>query len=185
MGEYVEMETVELKDIHEAQKTISSLRWKYWNQEVLLSPQWLLLILVLIIFIIVWIKVVEKENIKNIILYGSLTLIITSFLDTLGGELQLWEYPYMVLPWGPRIICIDMMVAILFMLNYQYFKKWRAFLLSTTIMSFIFSFVLEPLTVFLHLYEPIVWKFIYSFPIYIFLAVSIKWIVEKIDSIEK
>ncbi len=179
------MVSIDLQDIHEAQNYLSNLRWEYWREEIIFSFQWFFLLFVLFIVLIVWIKTLQRKNLQSTLLVGSFTLIVTTFLDTLGGELQLWEYPYMILPWGPRILCIDIIIAVIFMMNYQFFHKWKSYIFSSTIISAVFSFVLEPLSVLLNLYEPMKWNSFYSFPIYILISLIIKWIVEKIKSIAR
>ncbi|WP_407271292.1 CBO0543 family protein [Radiobacillus sp. PE A8.2] len=173
-----------LTNIQEAQKTVSSLRWEHWRSEVVFSPQWLFMIVSLTILIILWVRIVDKTRLKNILLFGTISLLIVTVLDTLGGELQLWEYPYMVLPWGPRIICIDMMISIIFMVIYQYARQWINFIISAIVIAVCFAFILEPIAIKMQIYKPYEWKSFYSLPIYIFLMIMIRLIVDKVLKIE-
>lgn len=170
-----------MNEILSVQQELSLLRWNYWKETVVFSPQWFFLLGSFLVLLIIWIKVVDKRKLHEILLFGLITLIIASVLDTVGGELNFWDYPYMVLPWGPRVISIDIMIAIFFMLLYQYFISWKTFLFGSVILSFIFTFIFEPIAIYLNIYKPLMWKSIYSFPIYILLAVSIRWLVVKLN----
>ncbi len=172
-----------MQDIMNAQEEISTLRWYYWKNEIVFSPQWWFILTFLFILIFVWLRLLDRSRILPILLFGLITLTIASLLDTVGGELQLWEYPKMVLPWGPRVICIDLMIAIFFMLLYQFFKKWSSFLIAAVCLSAIFSFVFEPSAIYMGIYFPLTWSNLYSFPIYILLSACIKLIVEKVCKI--
>ncbi|MBU7594790.1 CBO0543 family protein [Metabacillus halosaccharovorans] len=169
-----------LQDIMKAQEKVSSLRWYYWRDEIVFTPQWWFMLIFLIILIFVWIRILDHSRIFPILLYGLLTFNIATVLDTFGGELQLWEYPKMVLPWGPRVICIDVMIALFFMMLYQFFVKWKTFIFASIFLSGIFAFVFEPVAMYLGIYKPLIWSNLYSFPIYFLLAISIRGIVEKI-----
>lgn len=172
-----------LMDIMETQAKLSKIRWDYWRDDIIFSYQWWFLIITFVILFIVWIRLLDKRRLLTILLFGFITLNIVTFLDTLGGELQIWEYPKMILPWGPRILCIDLMISIYFMLLYQFFTKWRSYIFASIILSAIFSFIFEPIAILLGIYIQLSWSHFYSFPIYILLAVSIKWIVEKLIKI--
>ncbi|MFD2216663.1 CBO0543 family protein [Metabacillus endolithicus] len=172
-----------LMDIMETQVKLSKIRWDYWRDDIIFSYQWWFLIITFVILFIVWIRLLDKRRLLTILLFGFITLNIVTFLDTLGGELQIWEYPKMILPWGPRILCIDLMISIYFMLLYQFFTKWRSYIFASIILSAIFSFIFEPIAILLGIYIQLSWSHFYSFPIYILLAISIKWIVEKLIKI--
>ncbi len=81
----------------------------------------------------------------------------------------------------PRLIPIDQgIIIVAHMFLYQCFKKWKSFIIANTIMALIFTFICEPITVWLGIYKLENWRYIYSFPIYILKAVFIKWIVDEL-----
>lgn len=178
------MKPISLEEIHQAQLKLSQLRWTYWIHHVVFSWQWLFMLAALVLLFVIWLKWVNKRQLVVISLYGVFSFIIITYLDTLGGDLELWEYPYMVLPWGPRILCIDLVITIIYMFIYQYFRSWKSFFYMMVATSFIFSFVLEPLSVWMNIYKPYVWKPIYSFPIYIIIALFVRWVVVAIYKVE-
>ncbi|MDP4156135.1 MAG: hypothetical protein Q8929_10915, partial [Bacillota bacterium] len=64
---------------------------------------------------------------------------------------------------------------------YQFFRKWKSFIIANLVMAAIFTFIFEPLTVWLDIYQLDNWKYIYSFPIYVAKAVFLKWLVQRIN----
>ncbi|WP_100012265.1 CBO0543 family protein [Lentibacillus sediminis] len=176
---------VQLVDIKEAQQKLSELRGEYWLQEVVFSFQWWFLLISMLLIGLLWLRIVDRKMLRGITLYGVITLGIVMFLDVFGAELVLWDYPAMVLPWGSRIIFINMIISIVYMLLYQCFPAWNRFILASAVTALIFAFVLEPLAIYMNIYEPYTWEHIYSFPIYILLPIIIKWVVDKIYLIER
>lgn len=168
----------------EIQQQLSTLSGEYWLQEVVFSFQWWFLLIATLLICWLWLKMVDRKNLRSIVLYGVITMGIVMFLDFLGAELVLWDYPAMVLPWGNRIIFINMIISIVYMLLYQFFPAWNRFILATVVNALIFAFVLEPLAIFMDVYKPYAWEHIYSFPIYILLPIIIKWVVDKVYLIE-
>ncbi|WP_332632561.1 CBO0543 family protein [Halalkalibacter flavus] len=159
---------------------------EYWLTETIFSFNWWFLLTSTIVFIIIWLIILDKKRIIEIAFFGLLVGSTTFILDTIGITLVLWSYPDRVIPIIPPIIEIHKVhLPIIYMIIYQYAKTWKFFLFSVTISSFIFSFVFEPLTVWLGIYEIYHWKYIYSFPIYILGGLIIRWMVLKTKHIER
>ncbi len=171
-----------LHEIHLQQTKLSELRWSYWSEEVFFSFQWFFLVISTLVLVYLWIKILDRSRLLSILLFSSLVFIIASTLDTIGGELQFWEYPYMILPWGLRILSIDLMISIFYSLLFQYVSKWKPFILGSILIAFIFAFVFENVAIWLNIYAPIVWEHIYSFPIFILIPLIGKKIVDSITS---
>jgi len=53
------------------------------------------------------------------------------------------------------------------------------------IMAALFSFVAEPALAYLGMYKVLKWQYYYSFPIYMLIAISHRWIVEKVFAINR
>jgi hypothetical protein len=158
----------------------------YWLTESLFSFNWWFLLTTTTIFFIIWLIVLDKKRIIEIASFGLLIGTITFILDIVGVTLVLWSYPDRLFPLAPPIIEIHKAhLPIIYMIIYQYFNTWKSFLTGISIASFMFSFVLEPLTVRLGIYEIYHWKYIYSFPIYIFVGCIIRWTIIKVKQIEK
>ena len=119
------------------------------------------------------------------LLYTLSTSGIATLLDELGATLTMWVYPVKVMPILPRLITVNyLMVPIIYVLIYQYFPRWKSFVITNIILSLVFSFILEPILVWMNLYYLVTWKYIYSVPVYLFTAIVLKWFIEKIKLIQ-
>ena len=168
----------ELEQIHEH---LVELRLEYWLSHNLFTFQWWLLVIVFIVPWFIWWKYVDKKRISSILLFGTLLMLLVIMLDVLGVEGGLWSYPYQLLYLLPRLIPIDQgIIIVAHMFLYQYFPKWKGFIIANTIMALLFSFFFEPLTVWLGIYRIENWRYIYSLPIYIAKAAFIKWLVDHV-----
>lgn len=178
-------EQVLLNQIVETQRKLTALRYQRWKGYELLEPQWWLLLVLFVLPWIVWWKLVDRKRLVEIFLYGMLVEAISVTLDVIFGELVFWTYPYKLFPIVPRYVEFDLaLMPVSYMLVYQYFPRWKPFILALTALSALFSFVGEPTAVWLGLYQPLIWKFYYSFPIYIIIGVYIKWLVDLTVSIK-
>lgn len=175
-----------MDEIKEVQQQLTDMRSEYWIQHDLFSMQWWLLIILLVLPWFVWWWLVDKTRIKNILLLGFLSSTPIVLLDDIGIQLQLWSYPYQLVKMVPRLNPIDFSVLpVLYMLLYQYFRSWKLYLLGSVIMALSFSYIAEPIFVRLNIYDLDNWKFTYSLPIYIGLAIFIRWIIEGIIKTSK
>lgn len=172
--------------IIEIQKQLSNLEHDYWKDNVVFSLNWWFLLMLLIVPWFIWWKFVDKKNIKQILLYGTYIMVVSSTLDDIGIATALWAYPYQLFQVGDRLNSVDLTaLPILYMLVYQYFPKWKSFIISSIIFSFFYAFIFEPFFILLGIYRIIKWKYIYSFPIYIIMGIVGKFFVEKIDKVSK
>lgn len=161
----------------EIQKNLKNTSMDYWFDYVFNTWQWWLNIATLIIPLFIWWKLVDKKRLLEIAVYGFFASVFAVFFDVIGETLVFWDYPYLVIPMDYILIDTDYSVLpIAYMLAYQYFSSWKGFIAANTVLSAIFSFLAEPLLVLLGLYELHGWKYIYSFPIYVAIAIVSKGI---------
>jgi hypothetical protein len=170
--------------LKEKQEELGQLRWEYWREYVFLSFAWWFLIVSLVIFLLLWWHYVDRSRLKDILLFGMSLLVLTIFLDILGSELNLWDYPAMVLPWGARLICVDLIIPLGFMVVFQLTDRWLTFIMGSFAVAGVYAFILEPIAIWIDVYDPIVWKFWYSFPIYILLPMLPKWMIDKLTTLQ-
>lgn len=173
-------------NIIELRQQLKELQWEHWLHDVVFSFNWWLLFVTMIGLTGIWWIVLDKRRIVEIITFGIMVASVSFTLDVIGGSLVLWAYPNSLLPvTAPSILEIDeVYFPIIYMIIYQYFITWRSYFIAITITAFIFAFVLEPLLVWLNIYDIYHWKYIYSFPIYIFIGVFFKWLIIKMKTIE-
>jgi len=170
----------------ELQKLLTSLRINEWLREDFFHFRWFFLLGSFIFSAFVWCKLVDKSRLPEIILHAGLTTILTLVLDEMGEELTLWEYPADIIPIFPPLSSVDLAsLPMIYSLIYQYYKTWKSFLWATLIMATVFCFIFEPLLVWSDFYQLLKWKYYYGFPIYITMAIFIRWMVLKIYAIAK
>ncbi|WP_421383396.1 CBO0543 family protein [Bacillus salacetis] len=169
------------EEIDNVHKQLLEMRYENFIHQDLFSPQWWFLLSVLFLPWIIWWFLVDKNRIKEVWLFGTMLSILIIILDDLGIELNLWDYPYQLINIIPRLNPIDISVLPVFhMLVYQYFTKWKSFIIANIVTAFLYAYLAEPLFVKINIYELTNWKYIYSVPLYIGKAVLIKFILERV-----
>lgn len=154
-------------------------RLGYWSHEVLFSFQWWVLLIVTIGLITAWIILLDRKRLFEIVTYGFMVAMVANTGDSFGLSFSLWGYPYSLFH-TPEIIEIhDIMMPIIYMIIYQYCRTWKSFLIANAINSFAFALILEPLLVWLGIYELYQWSYVYSIIPYFIIAAGLKWLVEK------
>jgi len=172
--------------IAQIQSVFTDMRIQQWLQDVVFTWQWWILIFLMIAPWILWLCLVDKKRLTPICLFGVVVLATVSWIDDLGTDLILWYYPYKLIPLYPQLIPINYTVLpVTFMLIYQFFPTWRSYMKALLIMATVFSFVAEPALSYLGMYRVLRWQYYYSFPLYIIIGISLRWIVEKILTINR
>ena len=158
---------------------------EYWLSENVFTFSWWILLITTVGLFIVWYIFLDKNRIFEIITYGFFVGTIAILADTFGISLGLWQYPITLTPLPLTIEIHRMQMPIIYMMIFQYFKTWKAFLIAVTINSFVFAFIMEPLLIRLLIYEPYQWKHIYSFIPYFVIAVVFKWVIIKFKQMDQ
>jgi len=165
----------------EARTILRDINTEHWLQNNLFSIAWWVALILVIFIWYFWWKKVDKTRLLEIVAYGLMFAIVATVADLFGVELVLWGYPNMLIPLMPPLFIADFSVLpVTFMLVYQYFSNWNSFAIATLITSFILSFIEEPIAVWFEFYQLNNWKHLYSLPIYIIIALSLKWVMNKI-----
>lgn len=153
---------------------------KHWINYEFLTWRWFLKILLLIMFVFLFYKFADRKRILEIVAYGLFISLVSTVLDVIGTLSGLWEYPYRLLPLEFSEIHDFVVIPIVYMLAYQYFPGWKAFIIANTILAGISAFVMEPIFIMLKFYRPIAWEHIYSFPIFLAIAIIGKFFISKL-----
>jgi hypothetical protein len=169
------------EEIQRVHTKLSEMRTEHWLHHDLFAYQWWILGFLLIVPWLVWWRLVDTRRFQQILVYGLSLSIFVIILDDIGVELGLWAYRYQFLKLIPRLNPMDLTVLpVLHMLIYQYFPKWKTFIIANTVMALVLAFIAEPILVWLDIYEMYRWEHMYSFPIYILKAALLKWLIEKV-----
>lgn len=175
------------QQIIDAHKLFAQLRYEHWLQYEAYTAIWWLLLCTWVLPWIVWLYLLKKKQIVEVFCYGITIMFITTLLDGTGVFQGLWEYPIKVIPFTPHLEPIDWgILPVTYMLIYQYFTKWKRFIIAHIIAATIYSFVGEPfLMKNLGLYLQLQWENSYSFPIYLILAILPRGIIKFLYHIER
>lgn len=175
-----------LIQIGEAHSLFLQLSYDYWIQYSLYTWQWWFLLFVLVVPWYFWWLLVDKRRLLEIWCYGAMAFIAIIAADAIGVTHGCWMYPIRLAARYPHILPVDVTVLpILFMLIYQSYPQWKAFITASILMAAGLAFIGEPIAAWLGVYEPLTWKYYYSFPLYILFAVTLKFIIEMIKSIQQ
>ncbi|WP_202710822.1 CBO0543 family protein [Sporosalibacterium faouarense] len=168
-----------LDKMSELQRLLVATSIDYWKDYVFNTWQWWVNIGTLILPLILWWKLVNKSKLINIMVYGFFASGFAVLFDIIGETLVLWEYPFLIIPMDYILIDTDYSILpVAYMLIYQKYSKWSSFIFANVLLSAIFSFIAEPLLIWIGFYELHGWRFIYSFPIYIAIAIVCRLITE-------
>lgn len=169
------------EQVLDAQNKSIQLQNQHWIKFELFTFQFWILIVILILPWVIWWKLVDKKRLLEIIIYGLIVSTFVTLLDEVGCQLNLWEYRYDIEPLFPRLIPMNFtMLPIAYMLIYQYFRKWKSFIIVNILAALFYAFIGESVFEFLDIYELLHWRNIYSFPIYIVLAIMSKIMLNAI-----
>lgn len=154
---------------------------QHWVNYELFTPQFWLLVALLILPWFIWWRLADKQRLLEIIIYGLLILTTATFLDEVGCQLNWWEYLYDIEPLFPRLIPMNFtFLPICYMLVYQYYRQWKQFVVANILLAAGLAFIGEPLFVLTGIYVMLQWKLWYSVPIYFLIAVFFKLIMQAI-----
>ncbi|WP_158386131.1 CBO0543 family protein [Clostridium aceticum] len=162
----------------EAKRLYRDRSLSHWYTSEFGTWQWFLHLAVFIFLLYIWWKMIDKKRIYELLSYGFLVSTISIVLDVIGTELVLWTYPIRLLPTIPRLFSIDLTVMpVVYTIFYQKYPEWKQYIIVATIVALLYAFVAEPMLVWIGIYKLFHWRYIYSFPIYIAIAVFCKWII--------
>lgn len=161
---------------------LSHLSIQHWLDYEFLTWRWFLKLFIIVFYIFVFLKVVDRKRLFEIVAYGAFISLISTVLDIIGTYFVLWEYPFRVLPLEFSEIHDLVVIPITFMLVYQFFTDWKPFIIANILLAAVSAFVMEPIFVLLNFYKPIVWEHIYSFPIFFVLAIMTKYVIVKLKA---
>lgn len=168
-----------------AKRLLLQLSIEHWLKYELFTWQWWIKFVYLAIAIFVWYKMVDRKRILEIVSYGLLVSLIATVFDNIGGTLVLWTYSIRLTPIGFSAVLDLVVLPIIYMLIFQYFPKWKPFIIVNILFSTVASFFLEPLLSLIGVYKELSWKHIYSFFLYILIAVFCKIIIDKLKYIQE
>lgn len=160
---------------------LRDINLQYWLENNLFSLVWWLMVILIISLWFIWWKRVDKTRLHVIVTYGLMVTIIAAFINIVGSDYVLWVYPNELFPLISPLTVLDYcLLPVSYMLLYQYFTNWKPFTIAAVILSAFLTFIAQPIAVMLDIYHLYTWKHIYDLPLYFLLAITMKWVLNKI-----
>lgn len=169
--------------VHNELMKAAELNIDYWLEYNFLTLKWWIIIVVMILLWLIFLKLVNREQLPKILFLGLVWIMAAANLDGLGFELGFWGYPTELFPIYPKAYLFDYaFIPVTYMLLYNYFPRGMAFFLANLVLAGGASFVSEPFFRWLDYYKAYHWSPWWSFFIYMTVSYLIRWFVEKVFS---
>lgn len=174
----------EIPDSVYIQKNLTQLHIDEWLKDDVFQFRWWMLLGMILLSLLVWYILLDKTKLKGVCLFTVISVISILTIFECGDELILWDYPTDVIPIFPPLSSINLfIVPLVFSIIYQRFISAKGFLWATLAAAAIICFIIEPLLSWGGFYELINWQYYFSFPVYVALALIIRFITVKVVTI--
>ncbi len=174
------------KSLYDLYMDYANASYNNWISKELFSFGWIFNICFLIIFYIIWIILIDKKRLKELLLFGALISVVASFIDIVAVSLGLWEYKTRLFPINPATFPFDYTVLpILYIFVMQYSSSWKSYLIGSVIACSIFSFIISPIYVWLGIKIYHNFNYFYMFVLVFTVTTFIKAIFNWIDNIQE
>lgn len=162
---------------HQYRIAIWDMTYNHYLTSELLTPAWWGIVAMLVAFYAVWLRLLDKTRVLEILLFGSFVSVAAAFIDIAGTTAALWHYDVRLFPILPAPFPFDFTVApILLMLVHQYSDSWARYSLWNIIASAIAGLGITPLFVYLGIKTMYVSSF-YHFILTFVVGMVARWII--------
>jgi len=146
---------------YETARLLAYQSFQQWISTQLFSFGWFFQVGLLIVAYTVWIKLVDKSRIKDLLLFGSLCAVAFGVMESLFvGFWGLWEFKINLFPMQPPHFVIGYTLGpIMHMLVQQYTSSWKKFLLWDCVGSAVMVFGILPIYSLLGILQLHNWNF--------------------------
>lgn len=173
------------KSLYEIQMEFWKQSYQRWSTQELFSFAWFFNIAFMLILYVIWIKIVDKRRLKELLLFGSLIAISANCIDIVAVTTGLWEYKVRLLPISLFPFPFDYtVIPILYMLVLQYTMSWRNYLIGSLLASAFFSFVISSVYVLIGIKQYHHFNYFYMFILVFVITTIVKVIYNWITDIE-
>jgi hypothetical protein len=147
-----------------------------WTRKMVLTSHWWLTVALAVLPWIFWLIVRDRKK-QHSLLYASLfTMIIALLLDMAGVSQDGWNYNTLLLPYFTQFLPWDLTVMpVTAMLFYQVLPKLSPWV-KGAVFGVLAAYVVEPVFIWLGVYEPSSWEHHYSLPIYFIIYMIGHWL---------
>lgn len=150
-----------------------------WLQYTVFAWQWWLGVSLSILPWVIWIIFRKKDSSDRLLLAGFFVMLIASWFDLLGICHGRWSYYMNVVPVSPAFVPWDFtLLPVVIMLTIQ-IKPHLSPVIKALFITLFSSFVVEPFFVWIGLYNPKHWEYIYSVPILFVIYLIAHWLAHR------
>jgi hypothetical protein len=150
--------------IMKVKEQLKDLVLRDWLSQDVFSLRWWFLLVVLVLGYIVWIKLLDKRRVVEIVMFGALVAVINVFIDIVAVLYGLWTFKVRFLPIVPSVFPFDLsFIPVIYMLAYQYFTPWKKYLWGGALAAAVFVFIFFPILTKWDIIEQQNWNIYYSF----------------------
>lgn len=169
------------EQIQKIKEQANKMETEYWLNQDLFSWQWWFIVIINFLFIALLILFIDKQRIQLITIAFLTSVILIGIINELGVFYGWWSYPHQFITALKTMNAVDFLtVPVIITLFYQKFGKWKIYLIITTIIFLIISFVGIPIFVYFDFYRLHNWNYFYSFLSLIVVAILVKLITDFI-----
>jgi len=129
--------------LYEEEREYNEFGFQHWKTNEVFTFGRFLMIIVLIVFYVVWLKLLDKKRTTQLLLIGSLAAVAYSLNSIIsGGLLGLVNYSIRIIPTHNSFFSTSITVSpIIVMLAQQYTSSWKGYILWSTIGFAFLNFV--------------------------------------------
>jgi hypothetical protein len=169
----------ELDEVIEQYKTVHDEIEQIWLEHMVFTWHWWLDVALAVLPWILWLIVRDRKNTHNLLYAGFFTILCATLFCMAGVSQGAWNYNTLLLPYFPEYLPWDLTVMpVAAMLFYQFFPKVNPWL-KGVVFGAVAAYVVEPVFIWLGLYEPSGWEHHYSLPIYFAIYMIGYWLYSR------
>jgi hypothetical protein len=162
-------------DMHKGLDLISKgykIRQQIWAEEILFTWRWWFGVGLVLFFWTLWFLIRKRDSTDRLLYAGFFVMVVSVSLDAIGMQFKAWHYLYPIAPVIPSYLPFDLaLMPVVIMILIQVKPRVKP-IYKGLIFSLLTSFVGEPIFVFLDIYDPLYWKYYYSFPFYLLIYLT-------------
>jgi hypothetical protein len=150
-----------------------------WKTKMVFTWHWWLDVALAVIPWIVWLIVRDRKRTHNLLYAGFFSMLMASLLDMVGVSQGGWNYNTLLLPYMPEYLPWDLTVMpVGLMLTLQVLPKLNPWLKGAAFGAAA-AYVVEPIFIWVGIYEPSGWEHHYSLPIYFGIYMIAYWLCKR------
>ncbi|CAG7617247.1 CBO0543 family protein [Paenibacillus allorhizosphaerae] len=169
-------------ELESMRSQLNNLNVNQWINHELFSFNWWIILLFNTVLFGLLILLTDRRKTSAIAIAFLISLSIVGLFDETGTYFGWWSYPYEFVPFSARFNAVNFFaIPSIIALMYQWFTRWRSFLLATVIFSVIISYIGEPVFVLLGIYKLNTWTYTRSFLVMLFIPIVVKYLTDVIS----